>query len=316
MLDGHVTLSGIDEHTGKGWQPLPGFAGPGHWRALDNGRKLVLSSQNSVQWQFVSAAKVAPKLGVVDGPAQMPAVVSEALDRSNTPISVLGLDGQGLDIVATGAAPGVPGAAANGVVVALRYAIRAATNDTAPATTQVWVRGDADRIRRALGVAGIPVISATSSSAVAAELGRQGPGLASVLFLADAAAAAVLAALAAILSLSAAARRRRYEYAALAAAGASRRTLYSALAIEQVVVIGFGALAGIAAGLVASVLAGRSVPEFVHAPASTLLGYFPSPLVMGLVLGAGLVVLVAVAAVAAATLLRSVTPEQLREAPL
>ena len=137
-----------------------------------------------------------------------------------------------------------------------------------------------------------------------------------MLFLADAAAAAVLAALAAILSLSAAARRRRYEYAALAAAGASRRTLYSALAIEQVVVIGFGALAGIAAGLVASVLAGRSVPEFVHAPASTLLGYFPSPLVMGLVLGAGLVVLVAVAAVAAATLLRSVTPEQLREAPL
>ena len=101
MLDGHVTLSGIDEHTGKGWQPLPGFAGPGHWRALDNGRKLVLSSQNSVQWQFVSAAKVAPKLGVVDGPAQMPAVVSEALDRSNTPISVLGLDGQGLDIVAS-----------------------------------------------------------------------------------------------------------------------------------------------------------------------------------------------------------------------
>jgi hypothetical protein len=37
---------------------------------------------------------------------------------------------------------------------------------------------------------------------------------------------------------------------------------------------------------------------------------------MGVVLGAGFVFLVAVAAVAAATLLRTVTPEQLREAPL
>ena len=316
VLDGHVTVTGLEEHTSNGWQPIAGFAGSGHWRALDNGQNVVQAAQGSVQWKFVSTASATPKLGVVDRPERMPAVVSAALDQSDTAIPVAGLDGQGLDVSAIDSAPGIPGAAANGVVVSLRYALRAATNDTDPATPQVWVRGDAERIRHALVAAHVPVISATSSSSVASELGRQGPGLASVLFLADAAAAAVLAALAAVLSLSAAARRRRYEYAALAAAGASRRTLYSALAIEQVVVIGFGALAGIAAGLTANALAGRSVPEFVHSPASALLGYFPSPLVMGLVLGGGFVVLVAVAAAAAAALLRSVTPEQLREAPL
>jgi hypothetical protein len=315
-LDGHVTVTGIDDGVGTTWKPMTGFAGPGHWRGLDNGRRVVESTPNTVQWQFVSQPSTPATIGVVDRPEQMPAVISSALDRSDTAIPVSGLDGQGLDVTAIDSAPGIPGAAANGVVVSLRYAMRAATNDTAPATAQVWVRGDADRIRHALVAAGVPVISATSSAAVADKLGRQGPGLASVLFLADAAAAAVLAALAAILSLSAAARRRRYEYAALAAAGASRRTLYSALAIEQVAVIGFGALAGIGAGLLASELAGRSVPEFVHRPASSLLGYFPSPLLMGLVLGAGFLLLIAVAAMAAAVLLRSVTPEQLREAPL
>jgi putative ABC transport system permease protein len=316
VLDGHVTITGIDEGTGNTWRAVSDFAGPGHWRGLDSGRRVVQSTPSTIEWQFVSQASSPPMVGVVDRPAQMPAVISSALDKSDTAIPVSGLDGQGLDVTPIDSAPGIPGAAANGVVVSLRYALRAATNDTAPATTQVWVRGDANRIRHALVAAGVPVISATSSADVADELGRQGPGLASVLFLSDAAAAAVLAALAAILSLSAAARRRRYEYAALAAAGASRRTLYSALAIEQVAVIGFGALAGIGAGLVASELAGRSVPEFVHRPSSSLLGYFPSPLLMGLVLGVGFVLLVAVAATAAAALLRSVTPEQLREAPL
>ncbi|HET7310979.1 MAG TPA: FtsX-like permease family protein [Mycobacteriales bacterium] len=315
-LDGHLTVDGLDEGANGRWQPLAGFAGAGHWRGLDNGRKFVRATQSTVAWQFVSQPSSPATLGVVDRPPALPAVVSTALEQSDTAIAVSGLDAQGLDITPVDSAPGVPGAAANGVVVSLRYAVRAATNDTAPATAQVWLRGDADRVRHALVAAGVPVISEISSSDVASEFGRQGPGLASVLFLADAAAAAVLAALAAVLSLSAAARRRRYEYAALAAAGASRRSLYSALAIEQVVVIGFGALAGIGAGLLASVLAGRNVPEFVHPPDSTLLGYFPSPLFMGVVLGAGFVFLVAVAAVAAATLLRTVTPEQLREAPL
>jgi ABC-type antimicrobial peptide transport system permease subunit len=180
----------------------------------------------------------------------------------------------------------------------------------------VWVRGDADGVARALDAAGVRVVGRQSSSALRDELGRQGPGLASVLFLADAGAAAVLAALAAVLSLSAAARRRRYEYAALAATGATTRSLYAALAIEQLVVVGFGGLIGIGAGLIAIGLAGHSVPEFVSAPSAALVTHSPDPVFLGLTLGAAVVLLLATAAVAAAALLRSVTPEELREAPV
>jgi putative ABC transport system permease protein len=163
--------------------------------------------------------------------------------------------------------------------------------------------------------AGVVVVGEQSSSSLDDEFGRQGPGLASVLFLADAAAAAVLAALAAVLSLSAAARRRRYEYAALAATGATNRSLYGALAIEQLVVVGFGAVTGVVAGLIAIALAGHNVPEFVTSPTSSLLRYRPDILFLGLTLGGAVVLLLAAAAAPAAALLRSVNPEQLREAP-
>jgi hypothetical protein len=316
QLAGHVTIDGVDVHTAKGWQPVAGIGAGGHWADTVDQHVSVRTIGTGVEWKFFGVATAPPTLRVIDRPDPLPAVVSRPLDQPDTSIGVSGLDATPIAVNAVAAVPGVPGAASNGVVVDLDYAQRAATNDTAPATAQVWVRGDAQRVRRALVVAGIPVVSQISSRETADELGRQGPGLASVLFLADAAAAAVLAALAAVLSLSAAARRRRYEYAALAAAGASRRTLFAALAIEQVVVIGFGAVTGVGAGLLATGLAGRSVPEFVHAPASPLLNYLPSPWLMGPVLIGGLVVLVAVATAAAAALLRSVTPDQLREAPV
>jgi putative ABC transport system permease protein len=316
QVNGRLTLVGIDQHTSSGWTPVGRSLSNGQWADTVDQQVDVRADADGVAWQFFSPGTTPATLHVVDRPDPLPAVVSKALDKPNTAIPASGLNAVQVQVAPTATVPGVPGAAFNGVVVDLDYALRAATADTSPATLQVWVRGDAEKVRRDLVAAGVPVISSVSSSETADELGRQGPGLASVLFLTDAAAAAVLAALAAILSLSAAARRRRYEYAALAAAGASRRSLYRALAIEQIVVIGFGALTGVVAGLLASGIAGRSVPEFVHPPASPLLSYLPSPLFMGLVIGFGLIVLMAVAAAAASALLRSVTPEQLREAPL
>jgi putative ABC transport system permease protein len=316
QVSGRLTIVGIDQHTSAGWTSVGRTGGDGQWSDTVDQQVVVRTGPGGVDWEFFAAGESPATLHVVDRPDPLPAVVSRALDRPNTAIAASGLNAVQVAVSPIATVPGIPGAAFNGVVVDLDYALRAATDDTSPATAQVWVRGDAAKMRRGLVAAGVPVVSSLSSSETADELGRQGPGLASVLFLTDAAAAAVLAALAAVLSLSAAARRRRYEYAALAAAGASRRSLYRALAIEQVVVIGFGAITGVAAGLLASGIAGRSVPEFVHAPTSPLLSYLPSPLFMGLVLGAGLIVLIAVAAAAASGLLRSVTPDQLREAPL
>ncbi len=132
----------------------------------------------------------------------------------------------------------------------------------------------------------------------AALLGRQGPGLASILFLADAAAAALLAAGAAILGLYLSARRRRYEYAALAASGVKRRTLQVAVLIELAAVLGFGTIVGIATGLAAAALALRSVPEFITLPAAPPLYYVPSVVPVAVLLGVvvGLLLITAVMA--------------------
>jgi ABC-type antimicrobial peptide transport system permease subunit len=225
-----------------------------------------------------------------------------------------GLDGGSLQVAIAARVDEVPSAPSNGIVVDLDYATRAAYGSIGPATPGVWVRGPVEPIVQSLKRSGIPVLGRVSSSEVSEQLSRQGPALASVLFLADAAAAAILAGLAAILSLSGAARRRRYEYAALAATGADRRTLFSALAIEQVAVVGFGSLAGVVAGLVSLSLAGHNVPEFVVTPVATL-DYAPNTLLMVVSIGLGFVVLLGAALAAAAALLRTVTPEQLREAP-
>lgn len=313
---GTLTVDRADVLRGHTWRPLGAWTARGHWSDTTDQQVVVDAGSGTLRWAFFGTKGSPPTLRVIDHPDPMPAVVSTALTGTHTALQPSGLNGGSLPVDVIGTAEAIPGALSRGVLVDLDYAIRAAAGNVGPSTTQVWARGDAARISAALTRAGIPVVDTESSGALADQLGRQGPGLASVLFLSDAAAAAVLAALAAILSLSAAARRRRYEYAALAATGASQRTLYVALALEQLVVVGFGAVVGVATGLMSVFLAGRSVPEFVTTPQSPLLVYRPSVLLIGSVLVAAFVVLLAVAAAAAAALLRSVTPDQLREAPV
>jgi putative ABC transport system permease protein len=153
-------------------------------------------------------------------------------------------------------------------------------------------------------------------AAVMARLERQGPALASVLFLADAAAAAVLAAVAAILGLYVSARGRRYEYAALEASGIPSRTLRRAVLLELAVVLAFGTLTGAATGLAAARLVLHSVPEFVHQPARPALSYLPQVGPVAAMLGTAVALLVIAALASSFTLIRGVSADQLREAPL
>ena len=96
-----------------------------------------------------------------------------------------------------------------------------------------------------------------------------------MLFLAAALAAALLAGGAAVLSLYQAGRRRRLEYAALLAGRVPRGSLRSSVLIEQAVVLGFGILTGVAAGVVSAALVLRNLPEFASPPASPPLVYSP-----------------------------------------
>jgi predicted lysophospholipase L1 biosynthesis ABC-type transport system permease subunit len=212
------------------------------------------------------------------------------------------------------ALPVVPGAPANGVIVDRQYAELAAGNDLSQASQQVWLAAGAlPVIQPKLLASGVKILSVNSIAGAVAKLDRQGPALASALFLADAAAAALLAAGAAILGLYISARRRRYEYAALEASGTRRRTLRDGLLIELAVVLGFGTLVGAATGLIAATLVLHSVPEFTTAPAAPTLSYVPAvgPVAGLLVAAAALPILAAVAS--SITLIRGVRADLLRE---
>jgi len=195
------------------------------------------------------------------------------------------------------------------------YAERAAGGTPGYATQQVWLApGALDRVRPALLAAGVRITSVASAAALQAQLIRQGPALATVLFLADALAAAVLAAGAAVASLYASGRRRRYEYAALIASRVSRGSVRASLLTEQAIVLGFGAVIGIASGLLATLLAVRNVPEFVSPPPAPPLSYLPSATALAILLGGALLAGAAAAIIASLLLVRSVQPDLLREA--
>ena len=187
-----------------------------------------------------------------------------------------------------------------------RYAELAASGNLSQVTEQVWVAaGGRHVIAARLAAAGVHVLAVQTADAVAAQLGRQGPGLASVLFLADAAAAAVLAVGGAILGLYLSARRRRYEYAALAASGVARATLRRSLLAEQLAVLGFGVAVGIGAGLAAAAIALPDVPEFISQPQAFPLSYTPAAGQLAALLGVAAALLLAAAALASAALIRA-----------
>ncbi len=88
-----------------------------------------------------------------------------------------------------------------------------------------------------------------------------------------------------------------------------------ALLAEQLVVLGFGTVVGLAAGLAAVALVMRSVPEFITQPAAPPLSYVPAAGPLALLLGVAVGVLVLAAVTASGALIHSVDLDQLREAP-
>ncbi len=320
-LGGVVIFNGLQDRSGTGWASAPtGFTGAARWSGsiTHTPPDTVTAVSGGLRWQFSYSPRQDAQLTVADRPDPLPAIVSAAVSGSSpgSVVQGVGLDGRPLGMRVIAAAAAVPSAPASGILVDRRYAELADGGNLSQVTEQVWLAAGADRvIRPRLAAAGVRVLSAESSAAVAAMLGRQGPGLGSVLFLADAAAAALLAAGAAILGLYLSARRRRYEYAALAATGVRARELRTALLIEQVVVLGFGTVAGLGTGLAAAALVLRNVPEFISQPAAPPLSYVPAAGPLAALLGIAAGVLVIAAATASGALIHGVDLDQLREAP-
>jgi len=322
---GSVTLTGLSVQAGGTWVPVPAALGSADgWAAAAENPAGCESTTGQVQagpsglsWSFSAGSGCSPALDRQDIPNPLPALVSSQLTGNLQAISTVGLDGLQLTVRPIALAAAVPGTPATGIVVDRTYAQRVALFTYAGnVTEQVWVApGALTAVRAKLAAAGVTINGVATTADVEAALRRQGPALASVLFLAAAVAAAVLAAGAAVLGLYQAGRRRRYEYAAMIVGRVPPRALRSSVFIEQATVLGFGVVTGVAAGIGSAALVLRNLPEFTAPPTSPPLLFAP-PATQVLV---PLVVIVALmgaaATVAAVALIRSARPELLREAP-
>jgi putative ABC transport system permease protein len=332
-VTGTVTVSGIDVQSGGRWTPVnAGLSTHGRWQAGGPGTPIASSlsfAASGLTWQFHSQPGTNPTILSVNRPYPLPAIVAQPLaggggdsasagsasGASGGLYQATGLDGSALNVRAVALAGAVPGAPANGIVVDRTYAERAAGISPGSVSDQVWLApGALASVRPRLIAAGVRISGTETSAAQQSLLIRRGPALATVLFLADTAAAALLAAGAAILGLYLSGRRRRYEYAALAASRVSRGTLRRALLIEQAVVLGFGAVVGLASGFVATLLAIRSIPEFIAPPSSPPLSYTPVAGEFAALIGLALVLLIIAAVATSIALVRAVRPDLLREA--
>ncbi len=326
QVSGRITIEALDVQNHGRWQPAGSpqdLRTAAAWRDETLGQAVhqavppVTASQQGLTWSITNVlGKIDPTLGPADVPDPLPALVAAPLATpGQSTFSGVGLDGSPLMMRTLAVLPSVPGAPANGVIVDRRYAELAAGGNLTAVGQQVWLAAGAlPLIRPRLVASGVKITSERSVAASTAALARQGPGLASVLFLGDAVAAAVLAAGAAILGLYVSARRRRYEYAALEASGIRRRTLRGAVLTELAVVLGFGTLVGAATGLVAAILVLRSVPEFIATPPEPALTYVPQAAPVAGLLGGAACLLVVAAVVSSITLIRGVRADMLREA--
>jgi hypothetical protein len=319
---GSLTLAALAYHDVSGWTSARSglLADAAAWKADDqfSPPDVLEASTAGLHWSFnsSSAPKAAPAVISINRPYPLPALAPRSMvGGRGTLFQGVGLDGTPLPVRIVAAVGAIPGAPGNGFIVDRQYAESAAGQNMPQVQQEVWVAGGAQQlIESKLAAAGVRVTSVTDAATAAALLGRQGPALATVLFLADAAAAALLAVGAAILGLYLSARRRRYEYAALAATGVSRRTLRRAVLIELAAVLGFGTLVGIGSGLAAAAVALRAVPEFISNPGAPL-SYMPSVAPLVALLGLAVGVLVVTAATLSVTIVGGVRLEQLREAP-
>ena len=319
-VTGSVTISAVQVRRAAEWVPAAAglLSAASRWRPgrIDNPPDRITGSAAGLDWTFAGHPRQDSLLVSANRPYPLPAVVSSAmLSHGEQLASGVGLDGSPLELRVISAASVVPGTPQAGEVVDRRYAELAAGENFPDASQQVWLAAGAQAsVEPRLKAAGLRVLSVSTTASVATGFARQGPALASVLFLADAAAAALLAAGAAVLGLYLSARRRRYEYAALSASGVATGTLRRAVLSEMALVLGFGVVIGIGSGLLAAVLALRTVPEFLTTPVAPL-SYVPAAGPLVLLLGAAIALLAAAAVTASVLLIRGISLDQLRETP-
>jgi putative ABC transport system permease protein len=311
-------------------------AAAGSWRAVDAGlgdarRWRVNQSDTSSVTSSGGALVITVRPDTVDGdwpvvaptdvPELLPAVLSSGTlsvypGKASANASATGIDGNGLPLDGSVHSVTLPELDRTGAMIDLSMAERAMT---APALGgvryQVWLAKSAPAdLTERLEAQGLRVVATDDKGRHLVKLDHTGPAFADSLFVVAAAAATILAIGATVLAGLVTARRRSYELAALEAVGVAPRSLRRATAAEQGLLLAVGLVLGVVAGIGGAVLALPSTPFFV----STGVGppvEFGLPKVTLAVLGAGLVVLLALTCAGMARVIEGqATASRLREA--
>lgn len=322
MTGAHVdfTVVGVSQAAGSTFVPVPA---PLHnvaaWH-LDafSGEPVGNVSASVAGLRYVGdvPANASPFVQYADRPIPLPMITtpsSTAALPDGGPPFMADVTGNRIPVRSVGRAGVLPVVGDSGVMVdlsALRLSAQQLGDD---AHWSVWLGANAppDAVQR-LTRAGLRIDSVTTTAQRHAELDREGPALALRLLLACALMGAVLAASAVAISVAVTGRRRSYELAALRVVAVPRRALVRSCVLEQLLLLGIGALVGVPVGLLAARLA---LPALPQTSSSTAL-----PLTLGVQTGAvswfvaiTLVLLLATAVVAGVTLVRQAVPERLRE---
>jgi hypothetical protein len=318
-MRGLWTVSHLAVRHGTTWSPLDDqLSVAGAWRAgghQTNGSDSVALSAAGVTDSFVAEPGGWPSIELADLPRPLPVVLgSDATATPSTAPYVNDLSGAPVQLARAASVARVPRLLSGGALADFDAARASLPAFTQLSRLQVWLGPHApkDALTR-LQRAGLVLGTADTVAHHVQTLRQEGPALALQLFLFASFACSLLALAATSLALAAAGRRRSFELAALLAVGVRRGALLRACIVEQGLLLGAALVLGVVPGVLAAAVSLPGVPEFVDVAPNTL-SYSPSTHVLAaFVIGLAVVVL-AVAALGGATLLRAAVPARLREA--
>ncbi len=208
-----------------------------------------------------------PAVDYQDAAQSVPAVVTPDMVALNgagvaSRISVDGLDGRSLILNGAYEVPELPRVGSSGALVDISRVLHGSTGPVQDVVQQVWLSASAGAsVLRALKAEGITAERVDNAASVKRGLDANGLSLSYDLLVLAGAAALAMAIAATAFNVLVTARRRSQEMAVMQAMGVTRRSLARGIFGEQMLVLGVGAIVGLASGLASVAITLPAVPE-------------------------------------------------------
>ncbi|MGH7640132.1 MAG: FtsX-like permease family protein [Candidatus Dormibacteria bacterium] len=261
-----VALSQMEQMSGGRSKPLnPRVYDTSYWGSNSSGAKIQGTGSSLVMSIHDNADDDVSPGGV---PAPLPTrlhAVSTVASQAADPVTntIDDFDGYPLHVNTSPQVVALPNLGSQGDLMNLQTAQEAERGTPLFTESYVWEAPHAPpRILARLKHEGVSVLNVTTPGPAVTRYNQGGLGLGYQFFVFAAGAAAALAVATTILSFFLSARRRSFELAVLRAMGVSRQTLSRALLAEQCLVLIPGLIFGIAAAIIAGLVALPAVPEF------------------------------------------------------